>query len=265
MSNRNEDTENNMGSYFRSQLITKFIGQRLYYYPRLISTMDEAKKIARAGTPDGSVVIADKQTSGRGRLNRVWLSPQGSLAMSIILQPSLNSLPQLTMAASLAVVQAIKETTDLEAYIKWPNDVLIRDRKVCGILIESELKEDAVNFTIVGIGININLNPLSHPEISTIATSLSYERGEDVPQSEFTIALLYRLEQLYLKTQAGISIYETWQKRMGTLGEWIQVRVGDSIEQGKAESVTETGNLILRRTNGTLADIAIGDVTVMRF
>ena len=251
-------------SALRSQLNTRFVGQRLHYFPSLTSTMEAARELAREGAADGTVVIADKQTAGRGRLSRVWLSPEGNLAISIILKPSLNSLPQLTMIASLAVVRAIRKVTGLEAQIKWPNDVLIKGKKVCGILIESEVKSDRVNFAIIGIGVNINLNPSAFPEISVIATSLSSELGKEISKAELASALLSELEQLYLEAQAEAPIYREWQKHMETLGKWIQVKTGESVEEGKAETVTENGNLILRRTDGSLTEILAGDVTIIK-
>jgi len=254
----------NIESSLRSQLNTEFIGRQLHYYPSLTSTMEVAKKIAREGAAEGTVVIADEQTSGRGRLGRAWLSPKGSLAMSIILQPSLNSLPQLIMVASLGAVRAIEQIAGLKAQIKWPNDVLIRGKKVCGILIESELRGKRVNFAIIGIGMNVNLNPLAFPEISITATSLSHELGKEVSKTELTSALLSQLEQLYLEAQTGAPIYRQWQEHMETLGKWIQVGVGKSAEQGKAEAITENGNLILRRADGSLAEIVVGDVTVIK-
>ena len=254
----------NIETFIQSQLNTKFIGRQLHYYPTLTSTMEVAKKMAREGAAEGTVVIADEQTSGRGRLDRAWLSPKGSLAMSIILQPHLNNLHQLIMVASLAVVHAIKKIANLEAQIKWPNDILIKGKKACGILIESEVKGSRVNFAIIGIGINVNFNPSAFPEISDIATSLSHELGKEVLKTDLTVTLLSEVEQLYLEAQAGAPIYREWQKHMETLGKFIQVKIGESVEQGKAENVTGNGNLILRRADGSLAEIVAGDVTVIK-
>ncbi|MCX6009508.1 MAG: biotin--[acetyl-CoA-carboxylase] ligase, partial [Chloroflexi bacterium] len=167
-------------TYIKSRLNTKFVGRQLYYYNRLSTTMETAKELAKKGTAEGTVIIADTQTAGRGRLGRAWLSPEGSLAMSLILKPSLDNLPQLVMIASLAVVRTIKKVAGIEAQIKWPNDILIKGKKICGILIENEVKGDRVNFAIIGIGINVNFDPLSFPEISDIATSLSHELGTKI-------------------------------------------------------------------------------------
>ncbi len=226
--------------------------------------MDTARKAAKEGATEGTVVIANSQTAGRGRLGRAWLSPEGGLAMSLILKPSLDNLPQLIMIASLAMVRAIKKVTGLETQIKWPNDILIKSKKICGILIENEVKGSKVDFAIIGIGINVNFNPSAFPEISDIATSLSHELGKEISKAEFTSALLYELEQLYLEAQAGAPVYKEWRDHLETLGRQIQVKTGNTIEQGRAETVTETGNLILRRADGSLTEIVAGDVTVVK-
>lgn len=248
----------------QSHLNTKFVGRELYYYRRLATTMEAAKKLARKGAAEGVVVIAGTQTAGRGRIGRTWLSPGGSLAMSVMLKPPLANLPQLIMIASLAVVRAIKKVAGLETQIKWPNDVLIKSKKVCGILIENEVKGGRVNFAIIGIGVNINFDPLAFPEIAEIATSLSHELGAEISRVELISALLCELEQLYLEAQAGAPVYREWQEKMETLGRQIQVKTGETVEQGKAETVTEKGNLILRRADGSLAEIVAGDVTIVK-
>src|SRR4030042_1586531 len=159
----------------QSRLTTKFVGRNLLYYQQLPTTMETAKELVKKGAAEGTVVIAGRQTAGKGRIGRTWLSPEGSLAMSVILKPPLENLPQLVMIASLAVVRAIKNVAGLDTRIKWPNDILINGKKVCGILIENEAKGGRGNFAIIGIGINVNFDPLAFPEITEIGTSLSYE------------------------------------------------------------------------------------------
>lgn len=251
-------------SSIRNRLKTKFVGRHLYYYPILSTTMETARELAKKGAAEGTAVIAGTQTIGRGRLARTWLSPEGSLAMSVILMPAVNKLPQLVMIASLAVVRAIKQVTGLETHIKWPNDIMLKGKKVCGILIENEVKGGDVNFAVIGIGINVNLNPMDFPEIADIATSLSYEVGQGISKVELASTLLFELERLYLESQSGAAVYKEWQENMETLGKRIKVDTGKTVEQGKAETVTENGDLILRHDDGSLTEIVAGDVTVIK-
>lgn len=255
---------NNIEHFLKNQLTTHFVGKQIYYYDSVTSTMEIAKKLARKGVAEGAIVVANKQTAGRGRLDRTWLSPDRNLAMSIVLRPSLSDLPKLIMVTSVAVVRAINEITGIKPRIKWPNDVMIKGKKVCGILIENEVKGERISFSVVGIGINVNLNPSAIPEISIMATSLSQELGREVPRAELACAVLSELEKLYLQAQSSISVYEEWQEHMETLGKLIKVKFGESIEQGKAESVTETGNLILRHSDGRTSEILAGDVTTLK-
>lgn len=167
-----------------SGLKTRFVGQRVSYYLQLSSTMKVAREEVQQGAPEGTVVVTDEQSAGKGRLNRVWLSPKGSLSLSIVLYPSMVYLPSLIMAASLAVVHSIWAVTGLCSQIKWPNDVLICGKKVCGILIESGVRGSSVDYAIIGIGINVNLKASDFTDILPAATSLSDELGRDVSRLE---------------------------------------------------------------------------------
>ena len=243
-------------------LETQFVGQRVIYYPRLASTMEVARRQARRGAAWGTVVIAGEQTAGKGRLGRVWLSPEGSLALSIILYPSLAYLPSLIMLAALAVVHSIEAVTGLKAQVKWPNDVLVNGRKVCGILIESDVQGDTVVYAIIGIGVNVNLRLSDFPEISSLATSLSDELGRDVSLLNLIRRLLVEVEGLYLALLAGGSIYEEWRGSLVTLGKKVWVESGKNKYEGIAESVASDGSLLLRQANGSLIRIVAGDVTL---
>jgi BirA family biotin operon repressor/biotin-[acetyl-CoA-carboxylase] ligase len=251
-------------SFLKKHLNTSFVGKQIYYYESVTSTMEIAKRLAREAAVEGTIIIADKQTAGKGRLSRIWLSPANNLAISIVLRPTLMTMLKLIMVASVAAVRAIKEVTDIDAQIKWPNDVMIKGKKVCGILIENEFKGDKPNFSIIGIGMNINLNPSIFPEIASLATSLLYETGHEIPRTELVRVLLLELEKLYLQAQDGDSVYEEWQRNMETLGKVIRVQSGDTVEQGKAEAVTKNGNLVLRHSDGSISEIVAGDVTILK-
>ncbi len=256
----------------RRELSTKLIGQNILYYPTISSTMDVAKQAIREGASEGTIVIADHQTAGRGRLGREWLStPNSSILLSIILYPKLEQLPRLTMAACLAVAQSIEKVTGLEPTIKWPNDVLITvrgggsresEKKVAGILIESDVPGDSVNYAIVGIALNVNLDPATIPEISETATSLKEVLGQHVSRLTMLCSLLGEFEALYSALRRGEPIDREWRRRLETLGEKVVVRCGDEVQEGVAEAVDEDGNLLLRRTDGSLVTIAAGDVTL---
>jgi BirA family biotin operon repressor/biotin-[acetyl-CoA-carboxylase] ligase len=166
------------------------------------------------------------------------------------------------MVASMAVVHAIARVTGLKSQIKWPNDVLISDKKVCGILIESEVRGRQVDFAVIGIGINVNLNPADFPEISPTATSLSHELGRDISRLDVIRCLLVETERLYLALPGGDSVYREWRDNLVTLGKKVRVRSGEATYNGVAESVASDGSLLLRQPDGSLIKIVAGDVTL---
>jgi BirA family biotin operon repressor/biotin-[acetyl-CoA-carboxylase] ligase len=242
-------------------LATELIGQRVIAYPRLTSTNDIAKRQAKKGAREGTVIVAEEQTAGRGRLKRAWLSPRGSIALSVILHPTPAHLPYLIMVASLAVVHCI-EKTGLKAQIKWPNDVLVNDKKVCGILIESDVRGSAVDYAVIGIGLNVNLDPIAFPEISSTATSLSQELGKELSRREIIRCLLVKLESLYLALPEGDSVFREWRDRLVTLGKEVELTSGQTTYQGVAESVAGDGSLFLRQPDGKLIKVVAGDVSL---
>jgi BirA family biotin operon repressor/biotin-[acetyl-CoA-carboxylase] ligase len=242
---------------------TRFIGQRVIYYPSLPSTMDEARRQAQQGAKEGTIIVVEEQTAGRGRIKRTWLSPKGSLALSIILYPEVAYLSSLIMVASLGVAHAIEKVTGLKPEIKWPNDVLINGKKVCGILIESEVKGKRADYATLGIGINVNLKPSDFPEIMPFATSLSHELGKEVSRLEVLRCLLAEIERLYLALPSGDAVYREWRDNLVTLGKKVQVRAGETTYEGIAESVASDGSLLLRQPDGKLTKIVAGDVTLL--
>ena len=243
-------------------LETRIIGQRVIYYPRLTSTMDIARQEAEQGATEGTVVIAGEQTAGKGRVKRRWFSPKGNIALSIILHPAISNLPYLIMLSSLAAVHSIEAVTGLKTQIKWPNDVLIDSRKACGILIENKVRGNTALYAIVGIGINVNFRPSDFPEVMPAATSLAHESGQDVSRVKLIRHLLVETERLYLALSNGESIYQEWQDRLVTLGRTVQVRLGNSMLEGTAETVARDGSLLLRHPNGSSTQIVAGDVTL---
>jgi BirA family transcriptional regulator, biotin operon repressor / biotin---[acetyl-CoA-carboxylase] ligase len=241
-------------------LNTRFVGQRVIYYPVLESTMDAAKKEALWGAEAGTVIIAGEQTAGRGRLQRVWLSPRGSLAFSLILRPNIDYVYSMVMLASLAVSQGIEAVTGLECQIKWPNDVLIHEKKVCGILIENDIRKNVLNYIVVGIGINVNVHVAEYPEIAAIATSLSDQLGQEIARLDIVRQVLVNIDTLYQSIAKSDFILQQWKNRLINLGQNVEYKQGDKIYRGTAESVTRDGSLIIRQKDGKAIQAIAGDV-----
>lgn len=255
--------ENNLSSVsITDNLGTSIIGRKVIYYPRLASTMAVARQEAQRGAAEGTAIITGEQTAGKGRMQRTWLSPEGNIALSIILYPGVSSLPYLIMLASLAAVLGIEAVTGLKPQIKWPNDILINEKKVCGILTEGLVREDRVIYAILGIGINVSLRAVDFPEISATATSLNDESGKSVSCVDVVRHLLIEIERLYLNLADGGPIYEAWRDRLVTLGKRVYLESGSNRLEGIAESVDRSGALVLRLDDGSSTTIIAGDVTL---
>jgi BirA family biotin operon repressor/biotin-[acetyl-CoA-carboxylase] ligase len=166
------------------------------------------------------------------------------------------------MLAALAVLRSIEKTTGLKCQVKWPNDVLINNKKVCGILLESQAEADSVDYAIIGIGINVNMRLADYPEIAPIATSLADETGRAVSRTVLLRNLFMEMEKIYLRLQAGETILGEWRDKLVTLGKKIHVRSGDEVFTGTAESVADDGSLMLRCDDGKLLKFMAGDVTL---
>ena len=244
----------------QSGLPTRFIGQKIIYYSKVDSTMEAAKQEALWGCQAGTVVIAGEQTAGRGRLHRTWLSPSGNLAFSVVLRPNFSYLPYMIMLASLSVIYGIRTTTGLRPQIKWPNDVLIGEKKICGILIENDIRKNVLKHMVIGIGINVNFKIDKRSEISPIATSLSDQLHQPVSSLEVLRAILIEMDRLYSDLPQGDLLFIQWKNNLVTLGQQIQVNMGNQIYQGLAESVNDDGSLMLRQKDGRLVNIVAGDV-----
>lgn len=245
-------------------LETRTIGGTVLYYPETTSTNEIAIHQAVHGAPEGTVVVAGIQTRGRGRLKRAWSTPEGNIALSVILYPDISSLHLLIMMASLAVLHAVEKVTGLKAGIKWPNDVLVNGRKVCGILIESDVRNDRVYYTVTGIGINVNIGEAILAGVLTPATSLLIETGKEVSRLGLIQELLRDMDRMYSSLKSGEAIFDEWRNRLVTLGSEVRVTAGSEVIEGIAESVDTSGNLLVRDASGTLHRIVAGDVTLRR-
>ena len=193
---------NRLSESIRAALTTTVMGCRIAYLPSTRSTMDDARRAAAEGAPDGTLIVADEQSAGRGRFQRTWVSPPGvNLYLSLLLRPSPEAASQLSMMAPLALARALRRVAAGRGgavTIKWPNDVRMGGRKIGGILIESSLGQVGTDgFSIVGIGVNVNFDPADHPEIRDTATGLLGELGRRVPRLELLSALMEEMEELY--------------------------------------------------------------------
>ncbi len=244
-------------------LKTYFVGQHVLYYPSVSSTMDVARVEAQKNAVEGTVVFADEQTAGRGRIKRAWFTPKGSsIALSVILYPDARRLPYLIMVASLAVAKSIKAITGLNPQIKWPNDVLLNGKKVSGILIENGICGNKISYAVIGIGININLDCSGIPEISHLATSLSDETGKPVSRLAVIRNMLAEMEKLYTSLSSKNTVFEEWRDNLVTLGKRVKATAIDAVYEGVAESVARDGSLIIRTRGGQTVRVVAGDVTL---
>jgi BirA family transcriptional regulator, biotin operon repressor / biotin---[acetyl-CoA-carboxylase] ligase len=243
-------------------LRTDAIGRCVLHRASVSSTMDLARDEAESGAPHGMIVVADEQTRGQGRRGRRWTSPPGNVYVTIIVRPELRDMRSLAMVAPLAVCEAIDSLAGVRSAIKWPNDVLIGGRKVAGILIDTHIGGAGDGYALVGVGINVSLEPSQYDEIREIATSLAAESSDRISREIVVAAFLNRFERLYAAAAVDDSVYEAWRARLETLGRQVSVQFGDHVDEGVAEDVDSDGDLVLRRTDGTLVTISAGDVTL---
>ncbi len=246
------------------------IGTQLEYSDQTASTNADAFHLAEKGAIEGTVVLADAQTGGKGRRGRIWASPAGvNLYCSIILRPSImpHEAPQLTFLSAVAAARAIELTTGLTPEIKWPNDVLISGKKVAGLLNEMSAETDGINFVILGIGINLNMTADQFPgDLRHPATSLFLESGVHVNRSRFAGTMLRELDRLYVDFQQnGFGpVREEWQRRCNASGR--QVIVSDSGTEctgGRFIGIDSDGAMLLRSDDDKLHRITCGDVRVI--
>jgi BirA family biotin operon repressor/biotin-[acetyl-CoA-carboxylase] ligase len=253
-----------------NKLAGSFIGHKIHFYPDIDSTNTEAFNLAAAGAPEGTVVIADSQTKGRGRMQRVWHSPSGSnIYTSLILRPNLkpDRVPQISILAGVAVAEIMDNFCPGMVNLKWPNDVLLNGKKVCGILAQMKTSASRVDFIILGIGINININYNRLPQdIKNSATSLAIETDRKISRQELIIDLYENLAKWYKKLIAdGFStVKEKWLSMAPMIGKRVQITSGDEVISGKALGIDEQGSLLLLTAEGRKIKISAGDATILK-
>ncbi|MEN6508714.1 MAG: biotin--[acetyl-CoA-carboxylase] ligase [Smithella sp.] len=254
----------------KKNLAGKMIGHRLHYYKDIGSTNDEAFRLGEEGAPEGTVLIAESQSSGRGRMQRIWYSPPGAnIYTSMILRPPVGTIQatQIPIAAGVAVAETINEFCPGKASIKWPNDVLIGGKKVCGILAQMKMSGQTVDFIVVGIGINVNLAREQYPhDIQEIATSLAIEAGREISRPDLIIRLYENMAKWYRElTRNGFSaVRERWLNLSEMIGKTVSVMFQNETVSGKAVGLDEDGSLILMTANNQKLTVSAGDATILK-
>lgn len=247
-------------------LRTKYIGREMLHFDSIDSTNLAARARAQEGCKEGLVVTAEEQTAGKGRLGRRWTSPKSSsITFSVVLRPAIkpSEASGITLVMGMAVCRAIKRFTTGEAGIKWPNDIILNRKKICGILTEMSGEIDAVNFIIVGAGINVNAGEFPG-EIKDIATSMLIETGKITSRKEILASILKEFEKLYdsFKERGLSSMIDEYKSLSVTLGNQVKVLSSVDSFEGKAVDITDDGLLVVRLENGAERKVISGDVSV---
>ncbi|MGE7839472.1 biotin--[acetyl-CoA-carboxylase] ligase [Lysinibacillus sp. NPDC093712] len=251
-------------------LKTERLGRQIHYFDVVDSTQTIAHKLAQEGAPDGTIVIGEEQTAGRGRMSRPWESAKGSgIWMTIILRPDVSpqQASSFTLVVAVAVTMAIKTLyKHVEPAIKWPNDLLINGKKCTGILTEMQAEADLVQALLVGIGINANQQEKDFsPDITNIATSLRIAAGEEINRAALVATILQYLEQfteLFVK-EGFASIKELWEQMSCTIGQRIEVTTLRERFEGIASGITDEGVLQLTLSDGTIRTVYSGDIKIL--
>ena len=254
------------GCDLRSALRSPLIGSDILTFRRATSTNDVAVNLARGGAVEGTVVVAEEQTKGRGRIGRNWYSPPNSgLWFSVILRPSLAASRSTTisLAGALAITRALKDSYGVRPLIKWPNDILVDGRKICGILTEGEFTGDRINFVVLGVGLNVLGRRGDFPvELQDLATTLEMVSDRQITRTEVLSAVLHEIERQYLLlSESGFeSLRREILSHSMLVGSVVKVVTGNGVLEGVAADIDEKGALMVRKENGTLERVIAGDV-----
>jgi BirA family biotin operon repressor/biotin-[acetyl-CoA-carboxylase] ligase len=247
---------------------TKIIGKEILHYAEVASTNTLAMDLAQKGADDGTVVIAETQTGGKGRLGRSWTSPAGNLYISMVLRPAvpISQAPLITLMGAVAVASCLRRCCGVPAGIKWPNDILLSGKKVSGLLTEMSAEPDRIRHIVLGIGVNVNMDSRAlHPGVRKMSTSLAAATGRRVDRTALLRTLLAELDLWYHRfLHNDESVLAVWKELNVTLGHRVTVDGGRVTLEGFARGVDAEGRLILKLDDGTLRQVAAGDVTIMK-
>jgi BirA family biotin operon repressor/biotin-[acetyl-CoA-carboxylase] ligase len=253
----------------KAGLKTRILGREVVYQREAASTQAIAKSLASLGAVEGTIVVAETQSGGRGRVGRPWSSPQGGIYFSIILRPDIKpgEALRLPLVAGVAVAQAIVRNTNLDPRLKWPNDIIIGGRKVGGILTEMGAETDRLDWVIIGIGLNVNTPHDSFPhEVEESATSLMEAVGEEIPRVKLLQGILVEFESLYgnLAKNGFEPLRARWKALSDTIGAQVVVTMPDGQVKGLAADIDSDGALILDKGNGDIERIIGGMVRLRK-
>lgn len=246
---------------------TKWAGKEVVYYDEIDSTNNRAKEAGDKKAAHGTLFVADKQVAGKGRRGRVWESPSGSsIYMTILLYPEVAPIkaPQLTLVMAIAVAEGIQAVTGLETKIKWPNDIVVNGKKICGILTEMSTEIDYINHVVIGVGINVNQDTFPE-DIKSTATSLKLEAGKSVQRSELIAAVMKSFENCYetfMKTEDLSGLQELYNSMLVNKDREVKVLEPGNEYKAHALGINQTGELIVRTPDGEEKEIYAGEVSV---
>jgi len=261
-------TRNMRLDVLQERLQTQRFGRRILFRRVVDSTNEWAKELAEFGVEEGTVIIAEQQTAGKGRLGREWISPKGGLWFSIVLRPckSVGETTKLVFMASLAVTEVLHQKYRLRTETKWPNDVMVNRRKICGILAETTTSDDKLSYVVLGIGINANVQMDEYFATSNkpMPTSIQNELGHEIQLFSLLRTLLEELEKLYdlFIMKGSDSILEKWKAYATFIGKEVVVQDQNERVSGIAYDIDDGGALILRLENGTLRRFFAGDLSL---
>ncbi|MFP3897168.1 MAG: biotin--[acetyl-CoA-carboxylase] ligase [Anaerolineales bacterium] len=248
-----------------ARLQTAVVGCRIEIHEEIPSTNPRAMALAERGAPEGTLVLAESQTAGRGRLGRRWFAPPySSLLMSLLLRPPLEpaQAQRTTMLCSLAIVEGVAALSGLTPRLKWPNDILLGEKKVGGVLTELGVARHHLDHVVVGMGLNVNVEMADLPPVASPATSLLQEVGHPLSRLDLLVAILERLDARYGQLLAGCSPHAAWREHLATLGQPVRVGTRNEVIEGVAEDVDADGALLVRTDHGARRRILVGDVTL---
>ena len=247
------------------QIHTKWAGKTVHFAREIDSTNLWIKRLAKEGAPEGTLALAEFQSAGRGRLGRSWEVPEGtSVMMSILLRPEFEPqyAPTLTLVMGMAVAKAVKKL-GFDVSIKWPNDVVVSHKKICGILTEMGVRDGKIDYAVVGVGINVNVREFPE-EMADKATSLYIERGREFDRSQIPGLVMEAFEDYYGKFAATCDLSELkdeYESILANYNQPVRVLAGEPYE-GIARGITDSGELLVEKKDGTVSAVSAGEVSV---